>query len=340
MKNKKYIFLFIAFLFIFYFPSVSFAEEGSTTLLAPIMNIPIPTLTPLSNIEVVPGETASIPWIAQYIVAIYRYGLIIASMFTVIAFMISGIMYLTAGGLPQNIQKAKSISFGALTGVVLLVSSYLILNMINPNLTELKSLTIETFKTEKLPPYEDAGDTEDQIDSAAYSKPDIYCPQAGGKEAVPKIIASLKPVMYYRFGGKGNPPPYDKEYKPQFIKYKNFCPGICLDCSGFVNFVLKCAGLPAPGGGTSSIFGGAEKVNSFVLQGKNIIVNNAPLKFGDLVGWKAGESGKEIGHVLMYVDNGELAESHGGESGRKDGSFKQGLPNAEIQKAIRWVKRL
>lgn len=148
---NKYSILMLFLIILFYFPSISFAVEGSTTLLAPIMNIPIPTLTPLSNIEVVPGETASIPWIAQYIVAIYRYGLIIAAMFTVIAFMISGIMYLTAGGLPQNITKAKSISFGALTGVVLLVSSYLILNMINPNLTELKSLTIETFKTDVLP---------------------------------------------------------------------------------------------------------------------------------------------------------------------------------------------
>ncbi|MEK7512236.1 MAG: C39 family peptidase [Patescibacteria group bacterium] len=151
MKIKKYIFLLIALTFIFYFPSTSLAAEGSTTLEAPIMNIWIPTLTPLSNIEVVPGQTASIPWIAEYIIAIYRYGLIIAAIFTVIAFMISGLLYITAGGLPQNITKAKSISFGALVGLLLLISSYLILHMINPNLTELKSLTIDTIKGQALP---------------------------------------------------------------------------------------------------------------------------------------------------------------------------------------------
>jgi LAS superfamily LD-carboxypeptidase LdcB len=160
MKTKAYIFLVISVIILFYFPTISLAVEGSTTLEAPIMNIPIPTLEPLTNIEVVPGQSASIPWIAQYIVAIYRYGLIIAAIFAVIAFMISGIMYLTAGGLPQNIQKAKSISFGATLGVILLVFSYLILNMINPNLTELKSLTIETLKEDYIGLPEDHADTD------------------------------------------------------------------------------------------------------------------------------------------------------------------------------------
>jgi len=151
MKAKAYLFITIVLILVFYFPLISQAEESKMILEAPIMNIPIPTLQPFSNIEVIPGQSASIPWLAQYIIAIYRYGLIIAAVFSVIAFMLSGIMYLTAGGLPQNIQKAKSISFGATLGVILLVFSYLILNMINPNLTELKSLTIDTFKADILP---------------------------------------------------------------------------------------------------------------------------------------------------------------------------------------------
>lgn len=150
MKTKtRRIFLAIALAAILLAPIISLAE----TIKPPVMNIDIPTLTPLKPIEVVPGEPLVIPWLVEYIIAIYRYGLIVAAIFTTIAFMISGILYLTAGGMPENITKAKKISFSALTGVILIVFSYLILYTVNPNLVQLKPLIIDTMKEDILENY-------------------------------------------------------------------------------------------------------------------------------------------------------------------------------------------
>jgi len=147
MKTKiKQIFFAVLLFIIFLMPSLAFAE----TLKPPKINIDIPTLQPFKPIEVVPGETVTIPWLVEYIIAIYRYALIIGAVFAVIAFMISGILYLSAGGLPGNIQKAKSLSLSALTGVILIVFSYLILYMVNPNLVELKPLVIDTMQADVL----------------------------------------------------------------------------------------------------------------------------------------------------------------------------------------------
>lgn len=337
----RYLFasIIIVMLFPFLAPTVCLAaDDEPVEIVEPKINIPIPTLPSLTKVEAKAGKNISIPWIAEYIIAIYRYLVIIGAVVATLLIMVGGIMYLLAGGMPSNVDKAKGIIMNALAGLAILLFSHLLLEIINPNLVNLKSIEIQTVQKQKIE-FEETGDTETDIAPTAYSKTDVYCPKGGGTAEVPKIIASLKGTMYYRFGGKGGPPPYS-EKKPEYMKYNNSCPGICLDCSGFVNFALKCAGLNAPGGGTGNIFSNAEKINSLTITDKDIIINNNPLKFGDLVGWKAGESNQEIGHVLMYVGDGDLAESHGGKDGREKGSFRQGPPSDKVEKSIKWVKRL
>ncbi|MBI5076805.1 TMEM14 family protein [Candidatus Falkowbacteria bacterium] len=117
----------------------------------PKINVPFDTLQPFSTAMVTPGEAVSIPWMAQYIIAVYRYAIIIGSILAVIVIMIGGILYLTAGGIPNNVKKAGSLIFGAIIGLVLLLSSHLILNTINPNLTQLSTLSIGTIKGVEFP---------------------------------------------------------------------------------------------------------------------------------------------------------------------------------------------
>ncbi len=118
---------------------------------APNLYFPIPDLQ-LSNITVSKegGDKISVPWIAEYIIAIYKYSLGIASILAVIMVMIAGLLYLTSAGNPQRIGQAKNYIIGAISGLVILVSSYMILSLISPNLTKLGPIVIQSVEAESI----------------------------------------------------------------------------------------------------------------------------------------------------------------------------------------------
>lgn len=135
-------------------------------IIVPKLSLPIPSLPVWSSYEIKPGEPINIPWIADYIIALYKYAIVIGSVLAVVAVMIGGILYLTAGGIPSNIERAKGVILGSLTGLIILICSHLVLNMINPELVNLKSLTIETIKEE----------TFDYTDESNFDINDLYTP--------------------------------------------------------------------------------------------------------------------------------------------------------------------
>ncbi|MEK7512483.1 MAG: hypothetical protein AAB575_05750, partial [Patescibacteria group bacterium] len=90
----------------------------------------------------------NIPWIAMYIGEAYRYGVIIGSVFAVISMMIGGLMYILGGFNQTMISKARGFITGGVIGIVLLLGSYIMLNMVNPNLVKLKPLQMEVAKEE------------------------------------------------------------------------------------------------------------------------------------------------------------------------------------------------
>ncbi len=122
------------------------AAAAKLQMVKPKINIPIPGLADFETQEYTAGETVSIPWIAQYIVAVYSYAIILGAILAVLIFMFGGIIYITSGGSSEFIQKGKTMMFGAVSGIVVLLSAYLILNIINPNLVKLSGTTIETVK--------------------------------------------------------------------------------------------------------------------------------------------------------------------------------------------------
>ncbi len=72
----------------------------------------------------------------QYIQYLFFFGLILAGFLAVAAIVTGGIMYML-GGTVTSVERAKTIIVGAITGVVLLLCSYLILATIDPTLTNL-----------------------------------------------------------------------------------------------------------------------------------------------------------------------------------------------------------
>jgi hypothetical protein len=97
------------------------------------------------------GGTVTINWIGQYIKAIYQYGVALAVVLAMVMIMAGGFLWLTSAGSPDRVGKAKEFITAALTGLVLALFSFVLLNTINPDLVNLQGLSIsdqpDTTKT-------------------------------------------------------------------------------------------------------------------------------------------------------------------------------------------------
>ncbi|MCL5795038.1 MAG: hypothetical protein M1338_01645 [Patescibacteria group bacterium] len=103
--------------------------------------VPIPG-TSFSSTNCVSGDNnCSVPWLAEYIYGIFKYGVIAAAILAAAMIMIAGFLWLTAGGSPNQISKAKDIISSSFLGLFLALFSTVILQTINPNLINLKALS-------------------------------------------------------------------------------------------------------------------------------------------------------------------------------------------------------
>ena len=81
------------------------------------------------------GEEPDLP---EYISIIFKLVMGIAGTIAVLALVIGAVQYMASAGNPETISNAKKRIFGAIFGIILLLSSYLILRTINPQLIELE----------------------------------------------------------------------------------------------------------------------------------------------------------------------------------------------------------
>ena len=81
----------------------------------------------------------------RYIKTFYDYGLAIAGILATIVLMGGGVIWLTSGGDSGKITQAKELIIGSITGVLILVVSWIILNTINPNLINLAPITTKVI---------------------------------------------------------------------------------------------------------------------------------------------------------------------------------------------------
>lgn len=142
MKNNKYINLFLG---------------TALFLLLSITNVFAYELTwPDSPAGTSIQDGANITTLVKYI---YEWGISIGVLCAFIALIIAGVKYMTSTGNTSKITEAKQDIKDAFIGLALLLSSWLILNTINPALTDLKIPTIEgnkdpfknSFKPQELP---------------------------------------------------------------------------------------------------------------------------------------------------------------------------------------------
>jgi hypothetical protein len=84
--------------------------------------------------------------LAEYIKAIYNYMLAVVGLLAAVVIMIGGVVWLTAGGNTERISQAKSWIGGSLIGLILALTSFLLLRIINPNLVDFKITEIKTIR--------------------------------------------------------------------------------------------------------------------------------------------------------------------------------------------------
>lgn len=84
--------------------------------------------------------------IAKYTTNVYKYAVSIVGILAAIVLMWGGVRWLTAGGNQEAVGDAKKWIESALSGLVLVMTSYMILYFVNPDLT--------TFKLIKITPIE------------------------------------------------------------------------------------------------------------------------------------------------------------------------------------------
>jgi len=193
---------------------------------------------------------------------------------------------------------SKAGFFTALGGLVLALSAYLILNTINPKLVS------DSNSIAQLSIGVAGGDTNAPTTflSKAQIPTGIYCPNSGRSGAISQIAQSYQGHVTY-----SQAIPKGAVGSDGFIR---------LDCSGYANTVLECAGY-TPGtdyinDGSAGIFANAESVtmsSGFTISGSNVLINNKQLNPGDLVGWTPSQGGGN-GHVIIYIGNATFADSH------------------------------
>jgi hypothetical protein len=86
-------------------------------------------------------KTLIIPFIGEYIAAVYRYAVGVMSVLAGIGIIIGGIMYMTTGA-GGDVNQAKKVIGGSVVSIVFFASTYLILFTINPELIQLRNLEI------------------------------------------------------------------------------------------------------------------------------------------------------------------------------------------------------
>lgn len=79
----------------------------------------------------------------RYIMSIYNYGLVIIGILATFVLMGAGILWLVSGGDSGKITQAKELIGGSVAGIIILVCAWVILNTVNPELVNLKTINQE-----------------------------------------------------------------------------------------------------------------------------------------------------------------------------------------------------
>lgn len=121
----KKIFFAFTFLFLtFAFTSVVSAAPNAATDYLPLVNVP--GITPEATLT-------------QYLSGLYNFLISVVGIFAMAVIVYGGMRYLTSAGNPAAVEEAKDAIMSAIYGLILALGSWLIINIVNPDILVLKN---------------------------------------------------------------------------------------------------------------------------------------------------------------------------------------------------------
>ncbi len=321
----------------------SHSNDQGSVVTSPLSDIYQEDYVPLAPLPFEGLSGGPTPTLGEYLASIFRMSLVVVVILAVLMIVFHGIALTVTASAGKKSDHKDGVK-NAIFGLLLAMGSWLLLNTISPNLASNLSINIPNVTLE--------GDAESISTSPVNtssgtitgltlpSDMGLFCPLSGGSSSVPSIIDSFNNKVTYRWGGKGSDLPSGSSFplspnesnngqymctnNGQSVPCRNFCPdnSVCLDCSGFVNHVRKCAGLSIYSG-TSSMTQSQDAIavdmSTLSSNGQTLTINGSPynLQSGDILVWN--------GHVVVYYGNGIIAESKGDISSIKN-------PNQNIKK--------
>jgi len=161
---------------------ISLFSEVETVIHKPQPRIRIPGLSfsnpkDLTESNSAEGRFLYIPFLGEYIGAIYKWLVAAISILAVIMIIVAGVQRMMAGGASDKISASNKRIIQAITGLIVAVTSYTLLLAINPSLVEFKSLKIQIVTgvalSEVVPPDFKTGKlTSDEGDASKASSAD------------------------------------------------------------------------------------------------------------------------------------------------------------------------
>ena len=240
----------------------------------------------------------NVPYLAEYIAAIYQYMVGVATILAIVMIMYGGFRWVTAAGDSGKIGEAKKTIAGAVVGLAIALGSYTILNLINPDLVSFSSLRVPMVERHELDwaplTEEDIAENDAYLATAPASEV-IAAPAEPGAAVEPKETGANNVPYFAQFNG-----PWAKEYcgpdpknsscssvegsgcrltsYAMVLKYyfpnKGIDPGVVSDYGG-----CSCNAKPAtskfhqgPWGELKSESVGIEKAKQLVNDGKPVVI--------------------------------------------------------------------
>ncbi|MFH1559628.1 MAG: hypothetical protein ABIC19_03890 [Patescibacteria group bacterium] len=85
--------------------------------------------------------------VPSYIGNIYKFVSLAIGIFAVVMFMVGGFQYLTSAGNTAAVAAAKETMIAALAGMIIVLTAYTLLRIINKNLVDLQELEIDKIQS-------------------------------------------------------------------------------------------------------------------------------------------------------------------------------------------------